>query len=210
LETQTPSEEQGAVEEQAHQAEPEPEPKQPKKTDWYRDMIEKEVKADRITGWTLVGEIVAFFVLSLILAFFVVHELNDTGFYTDEFGTLEKFLLFGAGGFAVALVVLRIIVRRKNIIRPLDVASLLFFVVAHAVLLAVFPFDFSYVGDALPGYLSWSVDWMSDTIGKILLALGVFGGTLGAVFTFATYVGVKRRLKEMENETHSELQSELC
>ena len=205
MESQTSSEEQGAVEEPASQAEPEPE--QPKKTDWYRDMIEKEVKADRITGGSLVGEIVAFFVLSSVLAFFVVHELNDTGFYTDAFGALEKFLLFGAGGFAVALVVLRIIVRRKNVIRPLDIASLLFFVVAHAVLLSIFPFDFSYVGDALPSYLSWSVDWMSDTIGKALLALGVFGGTIGAVFTFITYVGVKKRLKEMEDEARSELQS---
>ena len=209
METQTPSEEQGAVEEPAHQAEPEPEPEQPKKTDWYRNMIDKEVKADRITGGTLVGEIIAFFDLSSVLAFFVVHELRDTGFYTDAFGALEMFLLFGAGGFGVALVVLRIIVRRKNVIRPLDVASLLFFVIAHAVLLSVFPFDFSYVGDVLPSYLSWCVDWMSDTIGRILLALGVFGGCVGAVFTFATYVGVKKRLKEIEAEARSEPQSVL-
>ncbi|HIH00570.1 TPA: hypothetical protein HA259_00555 [Thermoplasmata archaeon] len=209
METQIPSEEQGAVEEPARPVEPEPETERPKKTDWYRDMIEKELKADRIRGGSLVGEIVAFFVLSSVLAFFVVHELRDTGFYTDAFGAFEKFLLFGAGGFAVALVVLRIIVRRKNVIRPLDMASLLFFVVAHAVLLAVFPFDFSYVGDALPSYLSWSVDWMSDTIGKMLLALGVFGGTVGAVFTFATYVGVKKRLKEIETEARSGSQSEL-
>ena len=209
METHTLPEEEGIAEELAQPVEPEPGPEQTKKTDWYRDMIEREAKADRITGGALVGEIVAFFVLSSVLAFFAVHELRDTGFYTEEFGALEMFLLFGAGLFGVALVVLRIIVRRKNIVRPLDLASLLLFVVAQAVLLAVFPFDFSYVGDALPSYLSWSVDWMSDTIGKILLAFGVFGGTLGAVFTYAIYQGVRKRLKETEHETRSESQAGL-
>lgn len=168
------------------------------KANWFDEMIEREVKNDRIAGGSLVGEVVAFIFVSALLWFFIAHELNDTGFYTDEFGTLEKVLLFGAGGFAVSLIALRIAVRRKNIIRPLDTASLLLFAVAHADLLAVFPFDFAYVGDAMPRFLAWSVDWMSGTVGAIVLGLGVFGGTVGAVFTLVTYVNVKRRLRAVE------------
>jgi hypothetical protein len=174
----------------------EPEVEKPKEGAWFREMIDREVKADRIVGGALFGEIVALIVISSLLAFFVVHEVRDTGFYTDEFGALEKFLLFGAGAFAVFLIALRIVVRRKNIIRPLDFASLAMFVVAHLVLLSVFPFDFAYVGDALPRYLSWTVGWISDDIGAIILGFGAVGGTIGAIFTAVTYVSVRKRLKE--------------
>jgi len=163
---------------------------------WFREMIDRETKNDKIVGSALFGEIAALIAISAILAFFVTHELRDTGFYTDEFGLLERFLLFGAGGFAVSLIALRIVVRRKNLIRPLDFASMMLFVVAHAILLAVFPFDFAYVGDALPGYLSWTVGWISDDLGAILLALGTICGTIGAAFIGVIYVHVKKRLEE--------------
>jgi hypothetical protein len=177
------------------QAEPE---KQTAKPNWFDEMIDREIKNDRIVGGALVGEIVAFVFISALLSFFVAHELNDTGFYTDEFGGLEKFMLFGAGGFAVSLIGLRIIIRRKNLIRPLDAASLMFFVAAHAILLAVFPFDFAYVGDAMPRFLAWTVDWISDSMGAILLGLGVVGGSVGIVFTLVTYVNVRKRLEAIE------------
>jgi hypothetical protein len=175
------------------------EPEVPKKEEgaWFREMIDRETKNDKIVGGALFGEIAALVMISAILAFFVAHELRDTGFYTDEFGPLEKFLLFGAGGFAVSLIALRIVVRRKNLIRPLDFASMMLFVVAHSVLLVVFPFDFTHVGDALPGYLSWTVRWISDDLGAILLALGAVGGTIGAAFIGVIYVHVKKRLEEL-------------
>ncbi|MGB2580939.1 MAG: hypothetical protein WBD03_00520 [Thermoplasmata archaeon] len=163
---------------------------------WFREMIDKETVNDKIGGGALFGEIAALVAISAIFAFFIAHELRDTGFYTDEFGALEKFLLFGAGGFAVSLIALRIVIRRKNVIRPLDFASMIMFVVAHVVLLAVFPFDFTYVGDALPGYLSWTVSWISDDLGAVLLALGAGGGTIGAAFIGVIYVHVKKRLEE--------------
>ena len=173
-----------------------PKTKTKKEGAWFREMIDRETKNDKIVGGALFGEIAALVAISAILAFFVTHELRDTGFYTDDFGSLERFLLFGAGGFAVSLIALRIVVRRKNLIRPLDFASMVLFVVAHVVLLAVFPFDFAYVGDALPGYLSWTVSWISDDLGAILLALGAVGGTIGAAFIGVIYVHVKKRLEE--------------
>ena len=163
---------------------------------WFREMIDRETKNDKIVRGALFGEIAALVAISAILAFFVTHELRDTGFYTDEFGPLEKFLLFGAGGFAVSLIALRIVVRRKNMIRPLDFASMIMFVIAHVVLFVVFPFDFAYVGDALPGYLSWTVGWISDDSGAILLALGAVCGTIGAAFIGVIFVHVKKRLEE--------------
>lgn len=162
----------------------------------FQDMIDREVKSDRIKGSALFGEIVGFIAMSICLSFFVVHYTRDTGFFTDDFGGLEMSLLFGSGGFALSIIILRIMIRRKNMIRPLDVASIVVFVIAQAVLLSVFPFDFAHVGDALPSYLSWIVDWISDDLGAIILAIGIIGGIIGAIFVSIIFVSVRQKLKE--------------
>ena len=164
----------------------------------------EEAKKDRLTGHTLIGEFVAIFVLSFLIWFFVAHKLEDTGFYTDEFGALEMFMVYFGGAFALTPVVLRIIVRRRNMVRPVDVASLLFLSVAHAVLLVSFPFDFEHVDAVLPSFLQWMVSWMSDSIGAAVLALGLFGGLIGAAFTFIIYVAVKRELSMTAQEDESQ------
>jgi hypothetical protein len=161
----------------------------------FRDMIDREVKSDRIRGGAIVGEIVGFVAMSICLSFFVVHYTRDTGFFTDEFGSLEMALLFGSGGFAISLTALRIVIRRKNVIRPLDISNMGMFVIAQSVLLSVFPFDFAHIGDALPRYLSWTVDWISDDLGAIILAIGIVGGILGAIVVGFIYVNVRKQLQ---------------
>ena len=161
---------------------------------WLDRIGKEEARKDRLAGQNLVGECVAVFVLSFLLWFFVAHKLEDTGFYTDDFGLLEMFMVYFGGAFALSPVVLRIVLRRRNVVRPLDAASLLFLSVAHAVLLVSFPFDFEHVDAVLPGFLQWTVSWMSDSIGAAILALGLIGGLIAAAFTLVIYVAVKREL----------------
>lgn len=171
---------------------------------WLSRAAKEEARKDRLHGPNLIGEIVAAVFLSVLLWFFVAHKLHETGFYTDDFGTLEMFMLYSAGVFAVFVVVVRLILRRRNIVRPLDVASLLMLSAAHAVLLSSFPFDFEHVEDVLPDALQWTVSWMSDSIGTILLALGLIGGLIGAAFTSVMYIGVKRELASSEQREPQE------
>ncbi len=171
---------------------------------WLSKAAKEEARKDHLQGPNLLGEIIAAVFLSVLLWFFVAHKLQDTGFYTDDFGTLEMFMLYSAGVFAVFVVAVRLILRRRNIVRPLDVVSLLMLSAAHAVLLASFPFDFEHVEDVLPDALQWTVGWMSDSIGTILLILGLIGGFIGAAFTSAIYIGVKRELASSEQRESSE------
>lgn len=161
---------------------------------WIDRIGKEEARKDRLLRQDLIGGFVGAIVLSLLLWFFVAHKLEDTGFYTDEFGALEMFMMYFAGAFAVAMAVLKLIVRRRNILRPLDVASLLMLSVAHAVLLVSFPFDFEHVDAALPGFLQWTVGWMSDWVGAAILLLGLIGALIGAAFTSVVYVGVRREM----------------
>lgn len=170
-------------------------PEQPPTRIRLVDRIGKDsAKKDRVEGQDLIGEIVALVLMSFALWFFVAHKLKDSGFYTDDFGTLEMAALYSAGGFVVLLAFLRVLIRRRNMLRPLEIASFGLLSTAHAILLATFPFDFEHVGDVLPRALSWSVDWMSDTVGAVILALGIPGGIIGAVITAVIYIRVKKEL----------------
>lgn len=161
---------------------------------WRNKIAKEEARKDRLRGPALVGEFAAVFVLSALLWFFVAHKLQDTGFYTDGFGAVEMFFMYGAGSFALVPVILRLILRRRNLLRPLDAANLLFLSTAHAVLIASFPFDFEHVTAVLPSFLTWTVGWISDSIGAAILWLGLVGGLLGATFTMVIYIGVRREL----------------
>ncbi|MDH3365201.1 MAG: hypothetical protein OEM29_04265 [Thermoplasmata archaeon] len=162
---------------------------------WMEKWGKAEARKDKIVGANIIGEAVAAVFLSALLWFFVAHKLEETGFYTDEFGILEMTLMYSAGFLAVALAVLRVIIRRRNMLRPLDMASFVLFAIAHAVLLVRFPFDFGHVADVLPSSLQWTVEWMTDTIGALILALGIVGGIVGALVTLLIYLGVREGLR---------------
>ena len=175
------------------------------------DRIGKDsAKKDKVEGQDLIGEIVALILMSFVLWFFVAHKLKDSGFYTDDFGALEMAALYSAGGFVVLLAFLRVLIRRRNLLRPLEIASYGMLSTAHAILLASFPFDFEHVGDVLPRALSWSVDWISDTAGAVILALGIPGGIIGAAITAVIYIRVKKELSaqtRMPSEASSTIEN---
>ena len=181
------------------EAEPAPAPMR-----WIDKIVRETAKKDTIKGSDLVGEFFGLAVMCIALWFFVAHKLNETGFYTDDFGTAEMFALYSAGAFGVSVAVLRIVVRRHNVVRPFEAASMVYLAAAHAVLLASFPFEFEHVSAVLPGSLEWIVGWMSNTFGKIILALGIPGGLLGAVLVTSLYFGVRRELQKPPPDQSSE------
>jgi hypothetical protein len=61
-------------------------------------------------------------------------------------------------------------------------------VMAALWLLRVFPFDFTHLADVLSVNLRFSLAWVSDEIGRIVLLLQVSAGTLAAVITMMVYL----------------------
>jgi hypothetical protein len=102
--------------------------------------------------------------------FFVAHQARSTGFFTGAFGALEMLLLYGTLLYWIVTSAL-IIVGQKNLSRDLDFGGLFFAAVAVAWLLVVFPFDFAHVADASPDSLRFLVQWISNDIARVLMAL---------------------------------------
>jgi hypothetical protein len=138
------------------------------------------------------GEAIGIFCVLLLLTFFVSHQTSSTGFFTPKFGSLEKFLFYGSLSFGIITSIGKIVVGRKNPIRPLDAFGAVFSGIALLWLLNVFPFDFSHLSDILPNSLQVTVMWISNHIAKMLMIFGIIVSFIVAVYTIALYISIRQ------------------
>ena len=122
---------------------------------------------DRFTGIALVV------VNSLLILFFVSHQLESTGFFTPKFGALETFLLYGSLVAWIITGSLDGILGQRLLSRLFDVFfGIAFLAFSLAWLLVAFPFDFIYFADVLPEGLRFLVQWISNDIARGMMVVG--------------------------------------
>ena len=138
------------------------------------------------------GEIIGIFCVLILLTFFILHQTSSTGFFTPKFGSLEKFLFYGSLSFGIITSIGKIVVGRKNPIRPLDTFGAVFSGIALLWLLNFFPFDFSHLSDILPDSLRVIVMWISNDIAKLFMMLGIIISFIVAAYTIALYISIRR------------------
>jgi hypothetical protein len=161
--------------------------------DWSKE-VDRDVlrSADRIVQ--LVGVILTLVVIS----FLALHWTGDTGFYTSEFTEPEALILLVPLLYGALPNLIRVIVGRKNVVRPLDALGILFFLLSALYFLSNFHFDMTHFADPLPGVLRFLIDWIDEGWARILLVIGVLGGTFGLFWTLLTYIRVRELLMGRE------------
>jgi hypothetical protein len=129
---------------------------------------------------------------TLIVVYFVAHQMWSTGFFTTTFGSLEMFLLYGSLFYWILTSALMIF-GYKNASRDLDsFGGLIFATIGIAWLYLVFPFDFSYFADILPNVLRFLVKWISDGIARGFMLLGIILHLIMAVYSGILRVLVRK------------------
>lgn len=144
---------------------------------------------DRFTGIALVV------VNALIAAYFVSHQLGSTGFFTPKFGAVEMFLLYGSLAAWIITGSLEGILGQRFLSRLFDVfGGIPFIAVSLVWLLIVFRFDFAHFADVLPNVLRFLVQWISNDIARVLMALGTVLLVFAAIYSPVAYkfVNIKR------------------
>jgi len=144
---------------------------------------------DRVVGIA----IVAFSVLMVL--YFAAHQRRSTGFFTATFGTFEMIALYGIWVYWIVAAGLEAVLGQRLLSRLFDVfGGLIFSGICIAWLLVVFPFEFANFADVLPHSLRFLVQWISNGIARVLLALGTIVHLGAAVFTPIGYkfVDMKR------------------
>lgn len=138
--------------------------------------------------------IIAVFSL-LMMVFFVSHQIQSTGFFTVEFGTLEQFLFYGYWVVWMTTASLEGIFGLRLYSRLFDVfGGIIFLLISTVILLIIFPFDFQYLADVLPESLRFLLEWISDDIARVVMVLGVIGLLFATVYSPIAYkfVALKR------------------
>lgn len=148
---------------------------------------------ERLTPAQRFGELVALFMMLLLVDFFVYHQSANTGFFTDAFGPQAMFFLYGPLALSMAAPVTRALVGRRNPARPLEVVSNLFLAIAGAWLLAEFPFNFAHLADALPSGTRFLLAWVDNDVGRVFLVLQVIVCPIVAFVTAWQYFSHHRR-----------------
>ena len=150
-------------------------------------------KNERITGIVLVVASI------LAILYFVSHQTGSTGFFTQKFGKLEMFLLYGSLVAWIITGSLDGIFSQRLLSRFFDsFGGIIFIAVANAWLLVVFPFEFTYFADVLPVFLRFLLQWISNDIARVIILLFTVAMGIAAVYSPISYklIRIKRSKPE--------------
>jgi hypothetical protein len=154
---------------------------------------QRRTEKERLTPAQRFGEVVSLIITALILGYFWRLWTIDAGFFTSAFGPPEQFWFFGPMIASLAAPLVRILAGRRNPARPCELVTDVLMVMGAIWLLRVFPFDFSHLGDALPGNLPALLNWVPNWLGKVGLALQLVGGAIGAIAATVQFTRVSLR-----------------
>jgi hypothetical protein len=159
---------------------------------WFVKHAESEAKKDVMRLSERAGEVIGILCILILLIFFITHQTSLTGFFTSKFGQLEQFLFYGSLVFGIIPNIGKIILGRKNPIRPLEALGAFFSFIALVWLLNVFPFDFTHLTDILPEFMIMITSWISNDITKIFMIIGIVGSFATALYITALYFSIYR------------------
>jgi hypothetical protein len=124
----------------------------------------------------------------LMILYLVAHQMLSTGFFTAAFGTAEMIMLYGSWIAWIITSGLEGVLGQRLLSRLFDAfGGIIFIVVATVWLLVVFPFDFSYFADVLPGFLRFLVQWISNDVAQILMVFYTVAMGIAAVYAPIAY-----------------------
>ena len=135
----------------------------------------------------------------LIILYLAANQVLSTGFFTSKFGLTEMIMLYGSWISLIITSGLEGIFGKRLFSRLFDVfGGIVFIAVATGWLVVVFPFDFMYFADVLPGFLRFLVQWISNDIARILL--GLYGIVMGIAAIYAPIAYKFIRIKRFSHE----------
>ncbi len=151
------------------------------------DTQNRQSDKEYLTGPQRLGEGILLFFMLMLAGFFIYHQTMNTGFFTDEFRSVERVALYGPLLLGLCAPAIRAWMGRRNPARPFEAATSLCLAVGAFWLLTVFPLDYSHLADALPGSFRFILAWVTDDIARVILTLQIIIGPITAVVALWRY-----------------------
>jgi hypothetical protein len=139
---------------------------------------------------------IGFFAGSVLMVLYLAtHQVRSTGFFTADFSTLDMIMLYGSWIAWIITSGLEGVLGQRLLSRLFDTfGGIIFITVATAWLLVVFPFEFTYFADVLPNSLRFLVQWVSNDIARVIMALYIIAMGIVAIYAPIGYkfISLKR------------------
>ena len=165
---------------------------------WFEKHVRKEAEKDVLALSDRIGQLVGI-ALGLLVAWYFLDLYNSgSDFFTSDFDGADAIIFFGIAFLGVAPGLMKVVLGRKNVTRPLDIMLSVVSLIALAWFLYTFPFDFTYLSEGLPGSLQFLLDWLGDEEAKLLMALGIVIILIVIPYTIALFFGVRSVLMRRE------------
>ena len=162
---------------------------------WFARHVSAEAKKDFMTFSERIGNAVSVVCIIIVTLYLVAHQMGSTGFFTSEFTLAAMFLLYTPLAYGLFENIVRFFIASRNTGRIFDVIGAGIFVIVFALLLIIFPFDFTYFADVLPDSLRFLLQWISNNVAVVIMVLGLIVAPIMAVYQLILYNFVKRELQ---------------
>ena len=132
-----------------------------------------------MVGYAKVGEVVAtVFFTSLVFGFYMAHYAWSTGFFTSAFTPPMALLFFASVLWVIVNTSAKVMTPRKDVVALVELAGALLFVAVAAWIFIAFPLNFAHVGDVVPAQLQFTISWLTNDMGRILVPLILLAGII--------------------------------
>lgn len=171
---------------------------------WLHAKAKKEAARDKLKAADMIGDAFAIVAIIAMALYFVSSQLSNTGFFTDGFGSLEAFFFYGVAVLGIIPPALRLILRRRNVVRPAEIGNSIFGIIAIIYLLSAFPFDFAHLASPLPSVIQNALSWLTNDVARLLMVLGVVLTAFVTAWMVVTYLAVRKVLEERTDAVPAE------
>jgi hypothetical protein len=155
--------------------------------------MQRRAEREYLTPSQRFGEVISLIITALIIGYFWRLWTIDAGFFTSAFHPPEQFWFFAPILLSLMAPTVRLLFGRRNPARLFEIITDVFMVIGAIWLLRVFPFDFSHLGDALPGNLPALLNWVPNWLGKVGLGLQIVGGVIALIVTTVQFMRASLR-----------------
>ncbi len=131
----------------------------------------------------------------LMIIFFGIHQIKETGFFTIKFSILEMLFFYGFWIFWITTATLESILNQRLLSRIVDTfGGIIFATISLAIILIIFPFNFSHIADVLPDFLRFIIGWISNDIAKVIIIILIILHLAAAIYSPLAYKFVDKKI----------------
>ncbi len=135
-----------------------------------------------MVGYARLSEVIPTSVFTiLVFGFYMAHYAWSTGFFTSGFTQLLATLFFASVLYVPVNTAAKAIIAREDVLALVELVGALLLMTVAAWIFVAFPLNFAHVADVVPAPFQFILSWITNDIGRIIVALALLASVIAVV-----------------------------